>query len=356
MKKLSICIPTYNRANFLRRLLDTCIKESAGIEEFVEVCISDNGSTDETKKVLKTYANKSKIIKYKLNSENKGFDSNLISVLSMAKGEYCWMLGDDDILMEHAVKDIIEIIDKNRPDFIICEFSSNFNYKHIRWEGDSEIKNQVEIREVFLQKFSQLAFLSSNIIRRKIFLELKKELPEEGEGFVHSLIQFYALKYIKKLYITKKIEVFDTSEGIVPTKKTQIQIYFKLGKIINKLLDMNKISITEHQSLLNKIYSFFFLRLIFYHFAIKDDGCNRKELTRMEREIYENFIRKTVNDGIKIRASFFIINNKFLLWLFRTGYLLIYVKLMNVFRKNKKQVAWEFWNKNKKLGGRRTYF
>jgi len=234
-KKLSICIPTYNRQNFLARLLDNCIKETTGIENLVEVCVSDNGSTDETEKILKAYSKKSRLIRYRRNKKNLGFESNLVSVLSMAKGEYCWIMGDDDIFLKDSIKEILSIIDLKNPDFIISEFKSSFQGDYINWKGNSEIKENSEIRKIFLDKFREISFISSNIIKKNIFLEERKNLPKNANGFMHTLIQFYSLNKIKKLFITQKTAVFDSSEGVFPTKKTALQIYLKTGNTIKEI-------------------------------------------------------------------------------------------------------------------------
>jgi len=353
-KKLSICIPTYNRQNFLARLLDNCIKETTGIENLVEVCVSDNGSTDETEKILKAYSKKSRLIRYRRNKKNLGFESNLVSVLSMAKGEYCWIMGDDDIFLKDSIKEILSIIDLKNPDFIISEFKSSFQGNYINWKGNSEIKEERQIRKIFIDKFSEIVFMSSNILKRKLFFNAKKKIIKNV--FMHTLIQFRSLPKIKKLFITKKAAIFDSSEGAVPTKKTALQLYLIISKCASGLYKCALIKKEEYNYLIEKLYSEFFLHLIFYHFAIKEDGCSKEELEKIKNEIYNKFIKNTKNDNMKIHLSFLIIKSKFLLHIFKMGYFFIYVKIMNLFRKDKKQIAWKFWEKNKSAGGRRNYF
>ena len=47
-KILSICIPTYNRATVLDRLLENLELEIKDVSERLEICVSDNGSNDDT--------------------------------------------------------------------------------------------------------------------------------------------------------------------------------------------------------------------------------------------------------------------------------------------------------------------
>jgi len=69
--KLSICIPTYNRANHLANCLNSIISCSLNTNSKFQVCISDNNSSDNTEDVVK--ACKSLIdIKYNKNTSNLG--------------------------------------------------------------------------------------------------------------------------------------------------------------------------------------------------------------------------------------------------------------------------------------------
>ena len=56
MKKLSICIPTFNRGDFLKRLLVDILENERSHE--VEIVISDNASTDNTDEVVEFFKDK----------------------------------------------------------------------------------------------------------------------------------------------------------------------------------------------------------------------------------------------------------------------------------------------------------
>ena len=105
---LSFAIPTWNRSKEIQECLNSMIKQIIEVNRNVEIFISDNASTDETTKVLEEYAKKYKFIKYSRNEKNLGFDLNLISAIEKSAGEYAWIFGDDDILLDGALKkDII---------------------------------------------------------------------------------------------------------------------------------------------------------------------------------------------------------------------------------------------------------
>ena len=109
---LSICIPTYNRQKYLREAISEIIRQIP--ENFineVEICVSDNDSSDGTKEYLDQLMSRSLIsIKYSKNEKNLGFDWNCIKVMQMATGKFSWLMGDDDVLNENAMTKIFALL------------------------------------------------------------------------------------------------------------------------------------------------------------------------------------------------------------------------------------------------------
>jgi glycosyltransferase involved in cell wall biosynthesis len=110
--RVSICIPTYNRASHLRNCLHSIISNQSRSAIDFEVCVSDNCSTDETEKVVRC-AQESIDIKYHKNPENIGIPRNFLNVVEMASGEFVWLVGDDDLLMPYALEELNALIGKH---------------------------------------------------------------------------------------------------------------------------------------------------------------------------------------------------------------------------------------------------
>lgn len=109
--KLSICIPTYNRAQHLANCLQSIISNPPdGLE--IQVCVSDNCSGDETERVVRV-AQKEIAIKYLRNTRNIGLAGNFLKAVEMADGEFVWLIGDDDLLLPGAVARALDLIGKN---------------------------------------------------------------------------------------------------------------------------------------------------------------------------------------------------------------------------------------------------
>ena len=100
--KLSICIPTFNRPSQLPNCLNSiCIAKANSNLDF-DVCISDNGSNYDVKKVVDNFTDKLNI-NLNINKKNLGYQPNLIKAISSSNSEFVWTLGDDDLLVPDAL-------------------------------------------------------------------------------------------------------------------------------------------------------------------------------------------------------------------------------------------------------------
>ena len=111
---LTIGIPTYNRGDLLANSLLCVINAVRGLENFIELIISDNCSDDNTEEVVKSFQN-SFPLQYFKNERNIGFNYNYNKIVDCyASGEYCWIIGDDDFVGEETVKMIISVLQSQK--------------------------------------------------------------------------------------------------------------------------------------------------------------------------------------------------------------------------------------------------
>lgn len=118
---LTIAIPTYNRADYLERLLETLVTELSGIEARVSIIVSDNASTDRTPEVVAAFSSKwpaARAFRYR---ENMGMDGNFLACAEHVDGTYFWMLGDDDLPRAGVVRALLELLERESPDLIYLE-------------------------------------------------------------------------------------------------------------------------------------------------------------------------------------------------------------------------------------------
>ena len=122
MPKVSIIIPIYNNEKYLRECLDSVLNQT--FQDFEIISIND-GSTDNSLKILEEYAKKDSRIKI-VTQENKGAGSARNEGLKLAKGEYLAFLdGDDFYNLDFLEKMLKKSIDTNS-DIVICR-ANRFN-------------------------------------------------------------------------------------------------------------------------------------------------------------------------------------------------------------------------------------
>jgi len=95
--QISVIICSYNRANYLDKAINSLLDQSINRDLF-EIIIIDNNSTDNTKKLVKSYQKKIKLPKIILTSEKRqGLDSARNRGIKYAHGQYLAFLDDDSL-------------------------------------------------------------------------------------------------------------------------------------------------------------------------------------------------------------------------------------------------------------------
>lgn len=109
---LSICIPTYNRGRYLENCLKSIHKALSEVGHEVEICISDNSSADNTVDVIEKLRGLLPI-RYHRNALNVGMARNILKVVSMARGEFVWLVGDDDLVMPNGISKLLGLLTRH---------------------------------------------------------------------------------------------------------------------------------------------------------------------------------------------------------------------------------------------------
>ena len=121
--KISICIPQYNRIEYLLKNL----KQIALQSYFnIEVIISDDCSSDNTEEEINKLSAAYRFpIIYNRNELNLGYDRNLRKSMELATGDYCFILGNDDTLFnETAIEFLAAFLTKNDfPEIGFCNYA-----------------------------------------------------------------------------------------------------------------------------------------------------------------------------------------------------------------------------------------
>ena len=154
--KLTVAIPTFNRANMLQQSVGHLIEV---LPPEVEILIVDNGSTDRTKNVCDGLPKREHLSVYH-NRENVGAARNNFLCFLYAKSEYIMLLGDDDKLDANYVKKVLGIISNDEFGFITYqeEARSDVKVDVVKAGGDG-------VAHVFMRSGT----LAGNVFNRNFF-------------------------------------------------------------------------------------------------------------------------------------------------------------------------------------------
>lgn len=210
---LSIAIPTYNRASFLQNLLANIMPQARALSGMVQICISNNCSTDNTEQMImdvsQTYPG---LIKYQKNAENVGAHRNFWKVLEMSDGHFVWLLGDDDEIVVDGIKKVIDGIRSHSSQdtglvVVACQSyvaDEKTGKKTVYSHTVQPEKPKVYImdrKDIIGQTFPAAVFISVLIFNNRFLkkiLQEEKELVRQGieaREYIHTFL--YRLMFLK---------------------------------------------------------------------------------------------------------------------------------------------------------------
>jgi len=109
-KLFSICIPAYNRPHYLGPLLDSILAQNFRDFEIV-ICEDNSSERDRIAAVVGEYRSRYPgILHYFENEENLGYDGNVRNLVQKASGEFCFFMGNDDIMCPGALENAASVI------------------------------------------------------------------------------------------------------------------------------------------------------------------------------------------------------------------------------------------------------
>ncbi len=130
MPKVSIVIPCYNVEKYIVECLDSVVHQT--LEDIEIICV-DDGSTDNTGKIIDEYAAHDNRFKV-LHKENAGYGVAMNKGFDMATGEYIGIVEPDDYIMPNMYSVLYDTATKNSVDWIKADFC--------RFKGENETKEQ----------------------------------------------------------------------------------------------------------------------------------------------------------------------------------------------------------------------
>lgn len=177
--RVTVAIPTRNRAKHLARQLDWAIRQVGKYPGMIEVVVADNASEDETAEVCRDWAEPFECHRVRLfrHTDNLGLAGNYRFCVSVARGEYVWVVGDDDPIYEETAGRVLQALPANMGvvhlnhrciDGITGDVIVDALYP---WDTDwTEADGVGPISRLLTHHLGGLMFISANVLRTDLAL------------------------------------------------------------------------------------------------------------------------------------------------------------------------------------------
>lgn len=253
--RFSVVIPTRERHETLKHTLRTCLAQNF---DSYEIIVCDNYSSSATKEVVDEF--QSPRIKYIRSSEPLAMSLNWELAVSHTSGEYVIIIGDDDGLLFHALRDIDYLLDVlgvkvlrweriyyEWPNVALADsrlavLANKINIPLVR--GSSLIKAHQVISKVAnnLLDYQKLPMLYNSAIHRDLINLLREKTGRIFSASCPDLYSGFAFAYLAKNYasIGRPMSINGSSPKsnglstvVLKSKNSIAEEFHKLNKTVN---------------------------------------------------------------------------------------------------------------------------
>lgn len=255
MKYISVAVPCYNSAAYMRRAVDSIL---AGGED-MEILIVNDGSSDQTLEIAKEYEAEYPTIVKVVDKENGGHGDAVNAGLRHASGKYFKVVDSDDWLDKEALLKVLDTLhrfeeENTEVDMLISNYvyekEGVVNKKVIYYRNAIPAEQILSWRDVGHFRIGQYILMHSVIYRTELLKLCQLELPKHT-FYVDNIYVYYPLPHVSTIYyldvnlyryyigredqsVNEKIMIQRVDQQIFVTKK-MIDMYY-MRQIPNRKL------------------------------------------------------------------------------------------------------------------------
>jgi glycosyltransferase involved in cell wall biosynthesis len=204
MKLLSVAIPCYNSAAYMKHAIESILTGG----EDVEIIIVNDGSKDETANIADEYAAKYPTIIKAIHQENGGHGEAVNTGLLHATGLYYKVIDSDDWVNEAALKKVLDklrelVEDGKSLDLMIVNYvyekPSLNKHKIMDYKTALPQEKIFTWSDIMFFKQSQQIIMHAAIYRTKLLRDCGLQLPKHT-FYVDNIFVYHPLPYVKTMY------------------------------------------------------------------------------------------------------------------------------------------------------------
>ncbi|MBU3172986.1 glycosyltransferase [Clostridium estertheticum] len=239
---ISVIVPMYNVEKYIKECIESILSQSY---KNIELIIVDDGSTDNSYNIAKSYQKEnSKVIKL-IKQQNNGQAVARNKALKVAKGELISFIDSDDFIEINMFEKMISVIKEYDLDIVECNYMNWFGEKENNSIYKSKILNDVNYcGSEYYELYPSLS--PCDKIYKKEFLDEINFSFEEGHYAEDTLAISQAVFFAKKirhindvLYYYRRISINSTRNSMdykktIKLGKDKLYIAYKLNEFKNK--------------------------------------------------------------------------------------------------------------------------
>lgn len=238
---ISVLIPLYNAENHIRRCIDSIIKQTT--QYSYEIIIIDDGSVDNTNKILKQYEKQYENVKV-FRQANKGISVARNIAMSKAQGKYISFVDSDDYLAEGFIETTLQKAYTEHLEYVKVKHSKVYNDQNQIIERDKQIKSIYDldgyvwgaiIEKKILKdiSFPEQYWFEDMITKLLIFPRINKWALIHGVYYHYVIHNDSATKTQGKIKNIKNLDQYFLAKNIIDIyKEIKIDINYKLYSVL----------------------------------------------------------------------------------------------------------------------------
>jgi abequosyltransferase len=189
--RLSLCIATFNRGAFIGATLDSIISQAT---DEVEIVVVDGASSDDTEQVVRGRQQVFARLNYIRLAAKGGVDQDYCRAVAAARGEYCWLMSDDDLLKPGAIQAVLQAAQRAYSLIVVnselrtADLAQLIHSLRLPIRSDRIYGPEAHDR-LLIEVAPYISFIGCVVIRRQLWLERDKA-SYIGSEFVHVGVVF----------------------------------------------------------------------------------------------------------------------------------------------------------------------
>ncbi len=233
--KVSVIIPIYNAEKYLRRCVDSVLKQD--FEDF-ELLLVDDGSKDLSGNICDEYAKQDARVRV-IHKENSGVSDSRNLAISKARGEYLQFMDSDDWITPDATGLLVRSAMENDCDLVIADFYRVIG-ERLAHKGDIREEGVMSREEFALQMMEKPAdfyygVLWNKLYRRDIIKNNGLSMDKDISWCEDFIFNMEYIRHVKNVYALRvPVYYYVKTPGSLASQGTSISKTIRMKKMVFK--------------------------------------------------------------------------------------------------------------------------